>query len=229
MAKFEVKKFDGHNNFNLWRVKMKALLRQQGLSNVLDGKVSDDSLTSSREEEDKAYNTILLSLSNGVLREVADEETASGLWTKLESLDTISLTVMKSTLNSKGLRTKLNLRDTYNQASGLFVKGSLARLDIVREVQRRTWNECPKLKNKEEGTNSSNVVIFPEEKSNDSDIVLAISSSNSHFGDRDVVFDEQSMLDPRNEFTMSTGEEQDDSDSDSGAQGEQDYHIATGR
>ena len=54
---------------------------------ILDGKMPS---TSSKEEiaelEEKAHNLILLSLSDGVLREVAGEETAAGLWKKLESL-----------------------------------------------------------------------------------------------------------------------------------------------
>jgi hypothetical protein len=35
-----------------------------------------------RELEEKAHSIILLSLLDRVLREVADEETASGLWKK---------------------------------------------------------------------------------------------------------------------------------------------------
>ena len=38
------------------------------------------------EQEEKAHSLILLSLSNEVLYEVVDEETASGLWLKLEKL-----------------------------------------------------------------------------------------------------------------------------------------------
>jgi hypothetical protein len=38
------------------------------------------------ELEEKAHSAILLSLSDEVLREVADEETAAGLWKKLKSL-----------------------------------------------------------------------------------------------------------------------------------------------
>jgi hypothetical protein len=34
-AKFEVEKFDGQNSFNLWHIKMRALLLQQGLAKVL--------------------------------------------------------------------------------------------------------------------------------------------------------------------------------------------------
>lgn len=86
-AKFEVEKFDGQNSFSFWRIKMRALLRQQGLAKILDGKApSTSSSEKSVELEEKAHSSILLSLSDGVLREVADEETAAGLWKKLENL-----------------------------------------------------------------------------------------------------------------------------------------------
>ena len=35
MARFEAKKFTGKNDFGLWRIKMKALLVQQGLADAL--------------------------------------------------------------------------------------------------------------------------------------------------------------------------------------------------
>jgi hypothetical protein len=35
-AKFEVGKFNGKNNFELWRLKMRYLLVQQGLHKALD-------------------------------------------------------------------------------------------------------------------------------------------------------------------------------------------------
>jgi hypothetical protein len=91
-AKFEIEKFDGQNSFSLWHIKMRALLRQQGLAKVLEpqeekiGISAIDEILERRELEEKAHNMILLSLSNGVLREVADEETTAGLWKKLESL-----------------------------------------------------------------------------------------------------------------------------------------------
>ena len=92
-VKFEVEKFDGHNSFSLWHIKMQALLRQQGLAKVLkpqeekkNGITAIDEIVERGELEEKAHNIILLSLSDGVLREVADEETTTRLWKKLESL-----------------------------------------------------------------------------------------------------------------------------------------------
>jgi hypothetical protein len=199
-VKFEVGKFDGHNSFSIWCTKMRALLRQEGLVEILDGEVPSTSLTEeSKGLEEKVHNAILLSLSDGVLREVADEEIVAELWKKLESLymkkslnnrlylkqglytlkmkecmlrcdhlddfnriildlknidikvddedqtlillcslpdvfdnfinsmlygrDTISLVDIKSTLNFMKLRTRLNGKDSDNQAEGLFVNG----------------------------------------------------------------------------------------------------------
>jgi hypothetical protein len=36
-AKFKVEKFDGQNSFSIWRIKVRALLRQQGLAKILNG------------------------------------------------------------------------------------------------------------------------------------------------------------------------------------------------
>ena len=37
-TKFEIEKFNGKNNFDLWKLKMRDLLVQQGLPKDLDGK-----------------------------------------------------------------------------------------------------------------------------------------------------------------------------------------------
>ena len=37
-SKFEIEKFSGKNNFELWKLKMRDLLVQQGLQKALDGK-----------------------------------------------------------------------------------------------------------------------------------------------------------------------------------------------
>jgi hypothetical protein len=92
IAKFEVEKFDNQNSFSLSRIEMRALLRQQGLEKVLEpqeekiGITAIDEIVECGELEEKAHNVILLSLLDGVLREVVDEETIAGLWKKLESL-----------------------------------------------------------------------------------------------------------------------------------------------
>jgi len=77
---------------SLWRLKMRVLLRQQGLAKILEPSEERISIKALKESgeyvelDEKAHSAILLSLSGGVLREVASEETAAGLWKKLENL-----------------------------------------------------------------------------------------------------------------------------------------------
>lgn len=76
---------------------MHAILIQQGLDSAVE---YDDDQKAKKEKEEgsssftgdrktinnKAYNTIILHLSDKVLREVIKERYASGLWAKLEEL-----------------------------------------------------------------------------------------------------------------------------------------------
>uniref|UniRef100_A0A803PS03 Retrovirus-related Pol polyprotein from transposon TNT 1-94 n=1 Tax=Cannabis sativa TaxID=3483 RepID=A0A803PS03_CANSA len=80
-ARFKIDKFTGMNDFGLWRIKMKALLVQQGIVNAvleLASKEGEDVKKVSQEIEMKAHSAILLSLGDEVLREVAEEESALG-------------------------------------------------------------------------------------------------------------------------------------------------------
>ncbi|KAL1558169.1 hypothetical protein AAHA92_08666 [Salvia divinorum] len=107
-AKFEVEKFSGRNDFGLWRLKMKAILMQQGLWDILNaGNASDEELdvieeARRRDMQYKAYSTLILNLTDRVLREVSKEETATGVWAKLESLY-----MTKSLANRLHLKQKL--------------------------------------------------------------------------------------------------------------------------
>ena len=92
-TKLEVEKFTGENDFHLWRLKMRALLVHQRLDVALDDESSSKKPMKGTEEElsevlDRAHNAIILSLGDGVLREVGGEKTAAGLWKKLEDLYT---------------------------------------------------------------------------------------------------------------------------------------------
>ncbi|GKD90494.1 hypothetical protein Tco_1366001, partial [Tanacetum coccineum] len=82
-----IEKFNGKCNFSLWRIKVRALLKQQGIWAPLAGPKPAD-MTDARynSQDEKAYSTIFLSLSDEVLYEVADEETGADVWKKLEKL-----------------------------------------------------------------------------------------------------------------------------------------------
>ena len=77
-AKFDIEKFNGNNDFGLWRLKMHALLVQNGLHKALRGKNALSEKLSDEEKDElleKAYGQILLFLRDGVLRKVVQEKT----------------------------------------------------------------------------------------------------------------------------------------------------------
>lgn len=89
MAKYNIDKFNGKNDFALWRLKMRALLVQQGLDEVLEGERKlPNTLTETQKKElmNKAHSAIILCLGDRVLREVSKEKTAASIWLKLEHL-----------------------------------------------------------------------------------------------------------------------------------------------
>ncbi|KAB2008094.1 hypothetical protein ES319_D10G075400v1, partial [Gossypium barbadense] len=65
--------FTRKNSFNLWRIKIRAMLIQQVLLKQKD------------EILEKEHSVILLSLGNEVVREAVEETTTSSLWLRLES------------------------------------------------------------------------------------------------------------------------------------------------
>ncbi|KAK2973986.1 hypothetical protein RJ640_020432 [Escallonia rubra] len=87
-TKYDLEKFDGSNDFSLWRMKMRDVLIQQGLLKALKGKQGLPDTMSDDEKEDmleRAHSALLLCLANNVLRKakakngaiVLNEATAS--------------------------------------------------------------------------------------------------------------------------------------------------------
>src|SRR3954465_981800 len=85
-AKYEVPKFDGGTSFSLWKIRMKSSLVLQGLWKAVEEKFSGVSEESKVELKEKALSAIFMSVTDSVLREIADQESASGAWKKLEEL-----------------------------------------------------------------------------------------------------------------------------------------------
>ena len=84
--KIKIEKFTRNNSFNLWHIKIQALLKEEGIGAPLsDQPLKIDKLVLELQEE-KVHFLILLSLSNEVLYEASKELTIVGLWLKLEKL-----------------------------------------------------------------------------------------------------------------------------------------------
>nr|KYP64658.1 Retrovirus-related Pol polyprotein from transposon TNT 1-94 [Cajanus cajan] len=88
-TKYDIEKFSSENDFGLWRIKMEAILIQQGCAEAIKG---DEKMVSSLTQKEKtnmiekARSAIILCLGDKALREVAREKTAAAMWLKLESL-----------------------------------------------------------------------------------------------------------------------------------------------
>ena len=88
-TKFEVEKFDGKINFLLWKMRVTSLLVNEGSYQALQGirkKPSTMDEDDWKEIDGKAKATIILCLSDEVLYNVLNEDTAAGMWNRLESL-----------------------------------------------------------------------------------------------------------------------------------------------
>ena len=135
-----IEKFNGKNSFGLWQIKMKALLKQLQIWRPLIPKSaastsgSGDGWTDEQlvVMEEKAHSTILLSLDDHIITEVADQETAAELWLKLESLYmTKSLTnklLLKQRLFSLRMQSGTPLRNHLENLNSILL--DLRNLDV---------------------------------------------------------------------------------------------------
>ena len=85
--KVDLEKFTGKDDFNIWKVKMEALLITQRLGDALEpvtkkeGMEASSSLTPQQADDidKRTRSTIILSLGDSVIREVAKEKTVADL------------------------------------------------------------------------------------------------------------------------------------------------------
>ncbi|GJT85310.1 hypothetical protein Tco_1067027 [Tanacetum coccineum] len=78
-TKFNIKKFDRKNDFGLWKVRIKALLKKQGLATTLEELPAPTIVAYDKVIRKKAYITLILCLGDRVLREITKEMTAAGI------------------------------------------------------------------------------------------------------------------------------------------------------
>ncbi|GJW09834.1 hypothetical protein Tco_1575661 [Tanacetum coccineum] len=86
ITRFDIEKFDGKNDFRLWKIKMCALMVKQGCDAALETLPANMEAGEKAALMKKAYNTLILCLGDRVLREVTKETTVVGIWMKLTSL-----------------------------------------------------------------------------------------------------------------------------------------------
>lgn len=84
---FELGIFNGKGDFSIWQQKMKGIIVQQKVSKAIDDSFSETLTAAEKENLDElAYTSIILHLSDAVLRKVGKLKTTKELWEKLQSL-----------------------------------------------------------------------------------------------------------------------------------------------
>lgn len=114
---------------------MRALLKNQGCWAPLSKDKKNIGAAEMEALEEKAHSLILLCLADEILVEVSDEETAAGLWLKLETLYmTKSLTsklLLKQRLFGLRMHEGTQLRDHLEQLNTLLLE--LRNIDVKIE------------------------------------------------------------------------------------------------
>ncbi|KAL2243392.1 UNVERIFIED_CONTAM: hypothetical protein Sindi_0457200 [Sesamum indicum] len=123
MAGYNLQPFDGKSDFSIWQQKIKGILIQQKVFKAIDGKYSDSiSEEKALENDEYAYSSIILNLSDNVLRKVGKQDTARDLWKKLEDLYTDVSLPSKLFLLEKFFKYKLDLSKTIDENLDDFTK-----------------------------------------------------------------------------------------------------------
>ncbi|KAJ4712638.1 Retrovirus-related Pol polyprotein from transposon TNT 1-94 [Melia azedarach] len=162
----KIDKFTGRNSFSLWQIKMRALLKQQGLWAPLARKLADPITAEMAVSEEKAHSTIMLCLADDIIIEVAEEETAQGLWVKLEGLY-----LTKSLTNKLLLKQRLfslRMQEVEDEDAALillvslplsyenFVQSFIVGKDTVSLEEVRSSLHTRELRHKATGTGADN-------------------------------------------------------------------------
>ena len=83
--RFDLSVFTGKGDFSIWQQKMKGILVQQKVSKAIDNSYSPNVTEDQKKDFDElAYTSIILHLSDPVLRKVGKFDSTEKLWKKLE-------------------------------------------------------------------------------------------------------------------------------------------------
>lgn len=86
VAKFEIEKFNG-NNFSLWKLKMKAILRKDNCLSAINERSEDFKDDAKwKEMDENAMANFYLALADGVLSSIEEKKSAKEIWDTLTKL-----------------------------------------------------------------------------------------------------------------------------------------------
>ncbi|GKC41800.1 hypothetical protein Tco_1059522, partial [Tanacetum coccineum] len=116
-AKFDIEKFDGTGDFELWRIKMRALLIQHRCEAALKVLPMDMEAQTKAELNKKAHSAVILCLAS--YKHFVD--------TLLYGREALTLEDMMATLNSKEIKERSKAKG--DDGEGLYVRGRTDRWD----------------------------------------------------------------------------------------------------
>ncbi|KAL0366971.1 UNVERIFIED_CONTAM: hypothetical protein Sradi_3587200 [Sesamum radiatum] len=123
MSGYNLQVFDGKSDFSIWQQKLKGILIQQKVFKAISGKYPDNAFEEKIVEDDEiAYSSIILNLSDTVIRKVGNQNSARELWEKLEELYTETSLPTKLFLLEKFFKYKLDLSKNIDDNIDEFAK-----------------------------------------------------------------------------------------------------------
>ncbi|CAM8959458.1 unnamed protein product [Rhodiola kirilowii] len=131
-ARFEIAPYDGKGDFQVWCLKMKAVLSQHKVVVALEEettKWSEDEKKRKSKIEVEAYNLIILSLGDNIIRKVCDCKTPLAMWKKLETLHANQIAPNLSYVKASMFAYKMNSARTIDENLDEFLKMSLMLRD----------------------------------------------------------------------------------------------------
>ncbi|KAJ4718340.1 Retrovirus-related Pol polyprotein from transposon TNT 1-94 [Melia azedarach] len=161
----KIDKFTGRNSFSLWQIKMRALLKQQGLWAPLARKPTDPTTAEMAVLEEKAHSTIMLCLADDIITEVAEEETVQGLLRMqegmplrdhLDQLNTILLELRNIDVKVEDKDAALILLVSLSLSYENFVQSFIVGKDTVSLEEVRSSLHTRELRHKATGTGVDN-------------------------------------------------------------------------
>ena len=138
-SQFTVEQFNGKGSFTLWQRRVKDILVQQGLAKALKGKEKPEGMKADEWEdlESRCVSTIRLCVADNIINNVMDEDSAAGLWEKLEKLYLAKSLTNKLHLKRQLYRLKMedggNLMEHMNLFNGFL--DQLKRVDVKIEEE----------------------------------------------------------------------------------------------
>ncbi|CAM8938448.1 unnamed protein product [Rhodiola kirilowii] len=130
-ARIEIAPYDGKGDFHVWCLKMKAVLSQHKVMVALEEetKWSEDEKKRKSDIEVEAYNLIILSLGDSIIRKVCDCKTPLAMWKKLETLHANQIAPNLSYVKASMFAYKMNAARTIDENLDEFLKMSLMLRD----------------------------------------------------------------------------------------------------